>query len=170
MPAPLASDIPTRRPWIGVLLRAATFAALWWMLTGAASASWAVGTVVIVLAVAASLHLQPVGRFRISLAALPGLAIFFLVKSVQGGVQVALMAIRPRLDLQPAMMEMRLRLADEPARIFLASLLNLMPGTLSTGLEGDRLTLHVLDARLPIESAMRTVEARVARVFRQALP
>lgn len=163
-----ASPLLSFRLWAGMALRAALFAVLWWVLTAGAAGSWAVGAVVIVLAVVASLHLQPPGRLAISLAGLPALLLYFLAKSVQGGVQVALVALRPRLDLQPAILEVRLRLSSEPARIFLASLLNLMPGTLSAGLDGDRLQLHVLDARLPIESEVRAAEVRVARVFGQA--
>ena len=40
-----------------------------------------------------------------------------------------------------------------------------MPGTLSVLLEGDRLTLHCLDTREPVERDVRATERRVARVF-----
>lgn len=148
-----------------ILFRGTLLAAIWWILTGGALRSWGVGLATIIVALAFSLHLGPpvVRKFR--LARLPCFFFYFLVQSVKGGMQVARMALRPRLDLQPAMREFELRLADEPARIFLASILNLLPGTLSAGLDGNVLHLHVLDHRLPIEREMRHAESWVAWLF-----
>ncbi len=127
--------------------------------------SWGVGLVTVIIALAVSLRLGPPAVRKFSLTRLPSFFLYFLVQSVRGGILVARMALRPRLDLQPAMMEFELRLADEPARIFLASVLNLLPGTLSAGLDGKNLHLHVLDRRMPIEREMRQAEGWVAWLF-----
>lgn len=50
-------------------------------------------------------------------------------------------------------------------RVVLANTLNLLPGTLSMGLEGEHLRLHVLDTHRPIVAEMRTAERRVARML-----
>jgi len=148
-----------------LLFRGAFLAVIWWILTGGAVHSWGVGVVIIGLALAFSLRLQPPSMRNFRVARLPRFFLYFLMHSVTGGMQVARMALRPQLDLQPTMMELELRLADEPARILLASVLNLLPGTLSTGLDGNTLHLHVLDRRMPIEREVRHAESWVAWLF-----
>jgi multicomponent Na+:H+ antiporter subunit E len=152
-----------------IILRAALFSALWWMLTGGEHGAWGVGLATIVLAVTVSLLLRPPSANSFSITRFPNFFVFFLLKSIQSGIQVAGMTLRPRLDLQPAMLEIQLRLPEEAPRIFLASILNLLPGSLSAGLDGNRLYLHVLDQRMPIEQEVRNVETRVARLFRTEL-
>jgi len=148
-----------------VVFRSTLLAAIWWILTGGAMQSWAVGLPTIALAVAVSMRLRPPTPDRLVLSRFPRFFFYFLWRSLRGGIQVATMALRPRLDLQPAMLEIDLRLGDEGQRLFLANLLNLLPGTLSAGLEGTRLHLHVLDQRMPIEREVRSAEARVAWLF-----
>lgn len=148
-----------------ILLRTVLLLTLWWGLTGGAPGAWLLGSITVAVAVSASLRLQaPSGR-RFPIAGLAACLIFFLAQSVRGGTQVALMALRPRLDLQPAMLEIRLRLSHETEQAFLAGILSLFPGTLSAGLDGNRLKLHVLDARKPVEQEVRAAEERVARLF-----
>lgn len=148
-----------------VVTRLILFTAIWWMLTGGGENAWGVGIVVILAALATSLRLLPAGPRRISLRGLLTFAVFFIARSVMAGTQVALIAIRPRLDLRPVIVEMHTRLKDESERVFLASTLSLLPGTLSAGLDGAILRLHILDERMPAEEEFRAVEARVARVF-----
>lgn len=152
-----------------LIMRAVLFAVLWWVLTGGAPDAWGVGAVTIALAVAVSLRLRAPGPLRLSIARVPGFLAFFLLQSIKGGMQVAGMAVRPRLDLQPTTMEIHLRLPDESSRVFLTGTLSLLPGTLSFGLNGNRLLLHVLDRRMPIEQEVRNTEVQVARLFRIAL-
>jgi multicomponent Na+:H+ antiporter subunit E len=150
-----------------VLARTAMLVALWGVLTGAAASSWPFGGVTVALAVAASLRLHAPGAAGLSLVGLLSFLLFFLAKSVKGGAQVAAMALRPRMNLHPAILDIELRLPHEAERVFVVGILNLMPGTLSVGLEGSRLQLHVLDSRMPIEQSVRDAEARVAAVFRR---
>lgn len=164
-------DIPYSLWWRAVALRAPLFVAIWWVLTGGESGAWLFGAVVVAFASALSLYLLPPGApRRFSIIGLLEFLVFFLLQSMKAGGQVAWMAMRPRLDLDPAIVEIPLRLPDDAQRIFLAASLSLLPGTLSAGLDGNRLQLHVLDRRRPIEAAVRNVEARVARMFRVDLP
>lgn len=152
--------------WRTVAIRTAMLSALWWTLTGGAIAAVGMGVASVACAVTASLVLLPPRRFRLSLKTLPFFLGYFLMQSIKGGVQVATIAMRPRLDLQPATLEFRLHLPDESSRIFLACILNLLPGTLSAGLTGDLLLLHVIDIRLPVEREVRKAETYIARLLR----
>lgn len=159
-----------RKYRIGAFLaRGLAFALLWWVLTEGRSDSWGVGLVSVALATFASLWLWPSsGAGRLSIVGLFGFASFFLIESVKGGVQVAAMALRPRLDLEPALVEVPLTLPPGSATVLLVNTLSLLPGTLSVRIEGNRLRMHVLDARLPVLDAVRAAEARIARLFRVA--
>lgn len=152
-----------------IVLRALLFCALWWVLTGGRSGAWFIGIITIGVALAFSLRLQPPTARHFSVAGMLEFFVFFLLKSMNGGLQVAAMALRPRLNLQPAILEIRLRLPHEAEQVFLAGTLNLLPGTLSVSLEGNLLQLHVLDARMPIEQEVRAAEAQIARLFRTDL-
>ncbi|HYD96246.1 MAG TPA: Na+/H+ antiporter subunit E [Noviherbaspirillum sp.] len=147
------------------LLRTAFYAAVWASMTGSAGGSWGVGIISASLAAALSLRLHPPGARRLSLRGVPGFLVFFAVHSLRGGVQVAAVALSPRLDLRPAMLDIPLRLREEADQLFLAGFLSLMPGTLSAGLDHGRLQLHVLDRRNPVEDDVRAAEVRVAHLF-----
>ena len=147
-----------------VLERGALFTALWWVLAGGRADSWGVGGVSVILALAASLVLLPPAKGRFSPLGLAAFVGFFLVHSVKGGIQVAAMALRPRLDLAPAMLDLPIALPPGSARVMLVNTLSLLPGTLSVRIEGDRLRLHVLDRRRPIVEELRAVEAAIARI------
>ncbi len=138
---------------------------LWWILTEGSAVAWGVGLISVMLALVASLILLPPGPARLSPTGLAGFVGFFLVQSVKGGVQVARMALRPRLEMHPAMLKITMRLPEGHARLLLANTLNLLPGTLSAGLEHNQLRLHVLDERGPMEKEVREVETRIARML-----
>jgi multicomponent Na+:H+ antiporter subunit E len=149
------------------LRRAFVLSLVWLILTGAAPGSLAIGIVSVVLALAISVTLRP-SAMALHAARLPGFLVFFLLRSLQGGAQVAALALRPRLALQPVMLELDLQLHSESARLFLATTVSLMPGSLACGLDGKRLQLHVLDRRMPAERQVREAEARVAHLFGDA--
>ncbi len=151
-----------------ILFRGTALALVWWALAEGRADSWGVGAVSVALALAASLYLAPPGAGQVSPAGLLGFAGFFLVQSCKGGLQVAVRAFRPAMDLAPALVEVPVTLPEGIARVLLVNTLNLLPGTVSVVLEGDRLRLHVLDARLPIAEEVREAEAHIALMWRSA--
>jgi multicomponent Na+:H+ antiporter subunit E len=151
-----------------ILFRGAAFALVWWVLAEGQADSWGVGGGSVVLALAISLRLAPPGAGRLSPTGLLAFSGFFLIQSVKGGSQVAARALRPRMDLAPALVEVPVTLPEGVARVLLVNTLNLLPGTVCVGLRGDTLRLHVLDARLPIDAELRAVEARIAQLWREA--
>jgi multicomponent Na+:H+ antiporter subunit E len=153
-----------------ILLRVLVLVAAWVVLTEGQLASLWVGVPVIVVALAASRRLAAQGvAAELRLAGLARFAVYFVAHSLRGGFDVAMRALDPRLPLAPALLEYPLRLPRGPARVFLANATSLMPGTLSTALEADRLCIHVLDQRAPVVAQLRVLEARVARLYGVAL-
>ncbi|HVL76970.1 MAG TPA: Na+/H+ antiporter subunit E [Noviherbaspirillum sp.] len=167
-PAPLHAATGTRPVFGALAWRTLVFAFLWWVLVGGYLGSWYVGVPSIALAVWSSMKLSPPPALRFSPLALLTFFIFFIVQSLKGGVQVAVMALRPTLDLHPAQLDLPLRVSG-PAQLVLASAVSLMPGTLAMTVENNRLRLHVLDARLPIARDVRAAERRIARIYGQEL-
>lgn len=147
------------------LWRSALFALLWWALTDGRADSWEVGSVSILAAVILSLRLLPPVPATVSRIGLLRFLFFFFVQSLRGGVQVAWFALRPRPGLRPGIREIPLRLPEGIGRVLLANTLSLLPGTLSVGLEGNRLCLHVLDEQMPSEAGVRSAEARIAHML-----
>lgn len=148
-----------------ILLRGTAFALVWWVLAEGRADSWGVGAVSVAAALAASLYLAPPGVGRLSPAGLLGFAGFFLLQSIKGGIQVAVRAFRPRMDLAPALVEVPVTLPGGLPRVLLVNTLNLLPGTVSVAILDDALRLHVLDARLPVAEEVRETEARIARML-----
>ena len=148
-----------------VLIRSAGFAFLWWVLAEGRLDAWGLGLVAAVAGFALSLRLLPPRREGISLAGLAGFAAFFVWHSAKGGLQVAWLALRPRPDLAPALLELPLSLAPGAPRVLMTAAIGLMPGTLGVCLEGAHLRLHVLDERLPAAAEAEALQARIARIF-----
>lgn len=148
-----------------VLQRGLLFALLWWVSVEGRQDAWAMGLFAAVAASAASLALLPPGKYRISPGGALGFLGFFVWQSARGGMQVAAMALRPRLDLRPAVLDLSLALPPGLPRVLMAAVLGLMPGTVGVSLTGERLRVHVLDERLPAAAGMRRLEAHIARMF-----
>ncbi len=148
------------------LVRGLAFALLWWVLADGRTDAWGLGAVGAVAAAAASLRLLPPVRRRIGIAALVRFLAFFLWNSLRGGLQVAVMALRRRPGLRPAILEISLALPPGAPRLLLVNAITLMPGSLGARLSDDgRLRVHVLDARLPVAAELRALEVHIARLF-----
>lgn len=148
-----------------LLWRSALLAGLWWALADGRPDSWGLGSVSILAAVILSLRLLPPVPTYVSRIGLLRFVVFFFYQSLRGGIQVAWFALRPRPGLRPGIREIPLRLPEGIGRVLLANTLSLLPGTLSVGLEGRRLFLHVLDETAPTEAQVRRAETRVAHML-----
>lgn len=138
---------------------------LWWLLTEGRGEGWLLGGVAVLAASWTSLRLWPASAFHVHLSALPGFLTFFVVNSVRGGLQVALMALRGRRSLTPGFIDLVLTLPAGAPRILLTYTLGLMPGTVGVELAHDRLRVHALDVQLPIAAEARALELRIAALF-----
>lgn len=139
--------------------------ALVWLLLARDPASTAVGAVAVVAALWTLRRIAAPSGVRLRLARLPRFAAVFVRDSLRGGIDVAQRIGSPDMRLQPGLVTLRLTLPDEGARVLLAVVVSLMPGTLAARLGADELTLHALDLRLPIEAETRRLEREVARLY-----
>ena len=153
-----------------LLVRFASLSFLWWVLTDGHPASWWLGLPVLTLTTLLTLRLRSRFEWHWNVLGMIRFAPFFFLQSLRGGVDVAWRALSPRMPLTPMLINYPLRLPKGPARVFLANTVSLLPGTCSTALQDEYLTIHVLDGTLPIDAALRVVEARVANLFGLEIP
>jgi multicomponent Na+:H+ antiporter subunit E len=154
---------------MGVTLRLverfALFVVLWWVLAEGDSSSWVFGVPFALFATVTSVKLTPEHGWHVRPLGALGFAGYFAYHSVVGGVDVALRALRPSMPINPGFVVCPLRLPTESARVLLANTVSLLPGTLSSGFDGDSLVLHVLDCSMPAAEDVRRVEERIARAL-----
>lgn len=155
-----------------VALRFAALAVVWWAMTEGDSGMWTYGVVVVALATVVSVLLWPLrpsrGAVLSRLAGVLGLAGWFVRRSFVGGVDVARRAMGRRVDLDPGVVEHRLRLPAGDARLLVVDMVSLMPGTLSYELDGDILRVHALDVGRDVHAQLAELEDRVARATSRA--
>ena len=159
--------LPTPPAARALLLRAALFALLWLVLGEADPGSWSVGLPAVVIAAGLSLRLLPPAA--LSLRGIALLPPFFLWHSLRGGIDVAWRALHPRMPIDPTLIEYRLRLQSVLQRACMIDIICLLPGTLSATLEGDTLTVHVLNRHAGIENELEALETVIAGIFGASL-
>lgn len=146
-------------------LRTAVLAGIWWIISAASSASWAVGLPVVIIAALLSTRLQAEDELRVRMIPLLKFIPFFLFESARGGIDVARRAYSPRLPLAPGFVRYPTRLPAGPSRTFFACCVSLLPGTLSARIDEHALQLHVLDNTSPLIEQLNILEAKVAGIF-----
>lgn len=151
------------RQWTAWAWRLALLALLWWALSAGDPRAWRWGLPAIV---ATALLMPAPGAWRwrllVALTFLPQA----LMLSLRGGMQVARLACRGRLALDTRVIEYPWQqLPEGPARLFMASLINLVPGTLTLRLTQDALHVHVLHHHDDTSRALARLEQRIARLY-----
>lgn len=161
IPAILASK---QRHGIGLPARLVAYAAIWAILTDGDAASWLWGVPAIIAAALCNPFQDDASRpWRPG--RLPRFVPVFIWFSLRSAVDVAWRALQLRRPLQPTLVDYFWRLPPGRARIFLANLINLMPGTLCVRISDRALTVHILDNPPRALSGLRRLEGHVARLF-----
>jgi multicomponent Na+:H+ antiporter subunit E len=157
------ASIKIRTSWFTLLSRGGLFVLIWWVLTDGAASSWWIGVPAVLLAVTVSIALLPPAPFVWSelLRFVP----FFLRHSLLGGTDVARRAFQPRMPIAPDLIEYPLRLPPGLPRVFMANVVNLLPGTLSTAFDQHVLKVHILDSGKGFLAELEAVEQNIARMF-----
>ncbi|MFV8834113.1 Na+/H+ antiporter subunit E [Aquisalimonas sp.] len=147
-------------------MRLAFYALIWLLLTRGDPGSWLWGLPAI--AVAALFNpFEPSHRWRLSPAGLLRFSWLFLQLSVQGALDTAWRTLNPRQRLTPALVDYVWRLPPNGGRIFLANIINLMPGTLCVRITDDAMTMHTIgDSRLAVANVSR-LESVIAGMLQQ---
>ncbi len=162
------------RPGVGVVARAALLRALllglcWWAVSEGDPSMRGYGVVLVAAVTAVTFALAPARRRSLRLAhrAVPTLSLagWFLWRSVLGGADVALRAVRRPVRTDPVVLEHRLSLPPGAPRVVCATLSSLMPGALSVHLADDVLVLHVIDRALPAREQVDALQRRIAAVL-----
>jgi multicomponent Na+:H+ antiporter subunit E len=162
------SSADARFPVGCLLRRIALFAVLWWVLSGGATGSWLIGAPLVLAAAGLSLVLwvaRPI-RWLGLLRFLP----YFARQSLAGAFDVARRAFRPSLPLSPGLVRHRLRLPPGAARVAIANVISMLPGTLSADLAGDEVVIHALDVDQDLHAMVRDLEPRIAAIFGVEIP
>lgn len=158
----------TRRPSLPLVL---WLTVVWVGLWGSASFANVLGGLAVALVLVAVLPLPPVpDRAVVKVLELVRFAGYFAVELVTASVQVVLLALRPRLQLNQAVVAVPVRGASDPLLTLLANAISLTPGTIT--LEVDRPTttlfVHVLDVGTG-PGAVDRVRADIRELERRAI-
>ena len=147
---------------------AALLAGLWWLLSGGTLSSWIIGIPAVLLATLALQRLRPASAGSLSIIGLALFLPFFVAQSLRGGLDVARRTLAPRMRVQPGLAVFRSRLHHDPARVFFFNCVSLLPGTLAADVNGNELTIHVLDRSFDVDHELSRLELAVARIFPEA--
>lgn len=164
------------------LLRLIIFAAVWAGFTGAKTDYIWYGLLSVSLATALSLVLVPPRDF--SLLRLPALVwhglvlgLWFIKKSIVGGIDVALRSLSRPLRIDPVVVSARIELPEGAARHIALILMSLMPGTMvqrlltedgtlahARGTEPTHVELHAIAAELDPEQQWLELQRRCQKL------
>jgi multicomponent Na+:H+ antiporter subunit E len=151
--------------WRRLLWPGAIAALVWLGLNGDDLGSWLIGAPVVVAAAALGGVLRTDRRPRLRWRALLPFAAFFLRESLRGGWDVAWRVLHPRLPISPGFIRFGTALPEGPIRNLFVNVVSLLPGTVASGFDGDEVIVHALDVNPGVETALRGVERRVAKLF-----
>jgi multicomponent Na+:H+ antiporter subunit E len=145
--------------WVVVLLL------FWLLLTG--GEAWISGLAVSLSAAGLAVQMGLRGPQRIRPLAAARFLIFFLQRSLAGGLDVAWRALHPAMPLSPNWLDYPLRLRHPGARALFIGTVSLTPGTLGADVSGNCARIHtILDG---VEPDLRRLEAHVAALFGERL-
>ena len=139
-------------------------------LTGGQAESWLLGLPAVLIATWVSVQERRFPTVRLSFWSSIRFMGFFLKASLISGLDVVRRALHPKMRLHPDLIDYRLSLSTEAARIFMADVISLLPGTLSADLACGRLTIHVLDRNMPVHAELEALEERVAAMLEAGVP
>ena len=86
-------------------------------------------------------------------------------RSLCGSIDVARRALHPKMPLEPAFIDYNLSLPNGAPRLFMASVVSLLPGTLSAELLEGYLKVHVLDVKADVVGELQSLESKVGAAF-----
>ncbi|MFO7759527.1 MAG: Na+/H+ antiporter subunit E [Roseovarius sp.] len=156
------------RGWRSLFGTVGGLALLWVGLAGPDPASWVIGGPVIAAATALSFAFPPARRVRVAPLGAIRFIGWFAAASLHGALDVAGRALAWRMPLAPGIRSYETDLPPGAPRLVFVNAITLLPGTLSAGISGTRVEVHMLDTRVDLAAELAPLEARVRALF--ALP
>jgi multicomponent Na+:H+ antiporter subunit E len=151
--------------WPRFVWTGAIAALVWLGLNGNDLGSWLIGAPTVMAAAGLSALLWEAPGPPLRWRELPTFAGFFLRESIRGGWDVAWRVFHPSLPVAPGFIRFPTVLPEGPVRYLFANVVSLLPGTVAVGFERDRVVVHAIDVNSGVETSLRAVERRVARLF-----
>ena len=149
------------------ILRFALLAALWIVLAGHGWTDLPVGLVAAALATWTSLSLLPPSQLRLRPHSCMVLLLRFPWAALRAGLQVARLALDPRVSPTPSEVIYVPRLPPGRARDAFLAYASLLPGTLPAGPDASGgIVVHALNGTPRVLESFAEEEARFARAFR----
>jgi multicomponent Na+:H+ antiporter subunit E len=148
-----------------------TLFAIWLILNASLDPQVVVAGLVIatLLALGLASFSEPFAEIRLSPKRTYYFAMYFLVflrELVLANLHVAMLVLKPKLDIHPGIVEIKTRLKSRTGRLALANSITLTPGTLTVDIQGDSLFIHWIDVTdKDPESATR----KIAETFERYL-
>lgn len=164
------SDKPAADPVEGPSLLAA-FAlwvaqiGLWLVLNEGDASSLIVGAPAALVGTLLWRAIPPTPPAQLSLSGLLRFLPYFLREGFAGGWDVARRALGPQIRLKPGFISYDVALPYGWPRVVFLDVLTLLPGTLSADLDGERVSLHVVDLDATSQAQIAELERRVAQLF-----
>ena len=147
----MVRNIPVR----AAMTRWAIYLGFWLLLAGTSLGDLPTGIAATAAATWASLRLSPPSGGRLRYAALARLALRLGQESIMGGVDVARLALNPRLPLRTGFVVYPVCLPPGMARNAFCALTSAMPGTLPAGTDDNgALIYHCLNVEQPVAAQL----------------
>ncbi len=151
------------------LMLIAAFAALWWIIVQGRADAWIIGLPAVTLAALASFSFSSDALPRLSAIGLFRFIALFISESISGGTDVARRTLSPKVRVQPGFSRYRPNLEDPRARVLFINCISLLPGTLSCGIDGDYVEIHLLDMSQDPVPQLQRIEQVIAGMFQLKL-
>lgn len=163
-----AAFLRARAVGVGLPERLVLYGLIWWVLAEGEVASLYWGAPAVVAAALFN-PFPPDGRRAWGIGQLVGFIPVFAYFSVRSALSVARRLLRRRPDLAPEILELHWRLEGRSARLFMAHVINLMPGSLTVGVGERALVVHILWDRARTVAGLRRLEGRVAALYGESI-
>ena len=145
------------------------FTLIWLLLTKGNVHAWVIGIVTVPLAIGCALFLLPPpeqqGALRVRFTGLIQFLPFFLWESLHAGWDSALLVIHPHKQVKPAFIHYRTQLPEGRPQLYFLHIINLLPGTLSAGINDGELLVHILDTDSDYQQGLVYCEQRIQSLF-----
>jgi multicomponent Na+:H+ antiporter subunit E len=152
--------------WRSASLRTSIIFCLWLIVAGLKPADLIAGVIAAVVVAWVSLRLLPAGTLHFRPVKLARYAAHFIYQSVVAGIDVARLALDPRMPLRPGFVTYRPRLSPGASLDTFCTVSSLLPGTLPSGPDANGgLAIHCLDVTQPVARQLADEEALFAEAL-----